>query len=354
MNHKRKNIVSIDIDAGAIKLVYGNINKDEIVVKKADRTLLPEHVVQDGRVLNPDILENVIKNMLKSMKIKGNQCYCTFESSQMISREVLIPGSPNANFQELAMYEMAQFLPVEIKNYIVQAKKIRDVVVDGKSFTEALATAVPKQLVESMHQIIDSAGLKPLVLDTHSNAIAKLLEVQNRINEVDILDKTVAYIEFGSESIFVSIFQKGKFKLSRLMPRGSTELDSNIARFLEIPLEVATYRKMTIHSLLEVPLEEEGEEARLRNIIKSSMEEWFDEINKTFRYYASRNKGYENIEAIFVYGSIAKIKDMPKFMESYLKIPTDSMTKIKKIDWSGIKEQELSEYFYALGTMYRR
>ncbi len=356
MNKKNlKNIVALDIDAGSIKVLLGDVTKEGIIVKKAVSSLIPENVFHDGQVINLSILESIFGNLLRINKIKAKQCFCTFESSQIISREVLVPNTPHGNFQEIAKFEMAQFLPIELKNYVVQSKHVREVDVDGKPFIEALTTAVPKQMVDVLHQLIQNVGLKPMVLDTHGNAISKLFEGKVRVNGEQIDDKTVAFLEFGYENIYLSIFQKGKFKLSRLVTRGTSEIDSNISKFFQIPIEEAATKKMNIKNLLDESTELVQEEARLNNVVRSSLESWFDEIDKTFRYYASRNKGAENIDLTFVYGAITNIVGMPELVTNYFRAPAERINKIENVTWP-TKEtpKEISDYFYALGTMYRK
>lgn len=356
MNKKNlKNIVALDIDAGAIKILIGDVTQAGITIKKAGSNILPENVFLDGQVLNPVVLESIIRNFIKMNRIKAKQCFCCFESSQIISREVMVPNTPNANFQEIAKFEMAQFLPIELKNYVVQSKHVREVDVDGQPFIEALATAVPKQMVDQLHQVIQNVGLKPIVLDTHGNAISKLFEVSGRINEESIGSKTVVFLEFGYENIYVSIFQKGKFKLSRLISRGTREIDTNISKFLQIPIEEAIAKKMNIKNLLDESAEIINEDARLNNVVRSSLESWFDEIDKTFRYYASRNKGAENIELAFVFGSITSIFGMTELFQKYFRIHTEKINKIENVNWPPKEHPtEIADYFYALGTMYRK
>lgn len=349
-----KNLVSLDIDAQAVRMIVGDVVKDGISVKKAGTSILPEGTFSDGKVLNQDVLERAIKNLLKNSKIKTTECYCTIESSQMISREVIIPNSPNANFQELAAFEMAQFLPVELKNYIVQSKKARDLEVEGRPFIEALATAVPKAMVDQMYQLLSNAGLRPLVLDTHGNAISKLFNIQNRVNDQYIGEKTIAFIEFGFESLYVSIFSKGQFKFSRMVSKGSRDLDSTMSKLLDIPLEDAGKKRLQIHNLMDAS-DEVTDENRIINVLRSSLEGWFDDIDKTFRYFQSRNKTFEAIDMAYIYGDTANIKGMPEFFQSYFRLPTEQIVKINKVEIpANLDGFHVSNYFYALGAMYRK
>lgn len=358
MNIKKiKSIIAIDVDAGSIKAAIGHVVKDELILKKVYTSLLPEHVFLDGKILNGQIFESILKNMLRINKIKATNCFCSFESSQMIAREVVVPNSPNANFQDVARFEMAQHLPVEIKNYGVQSKKIREFEIDGKPYIESYTTAIPKLMIDQMLDALQNVGLKPLVLDTHSNVISKLFESQKTVNNKSIENKNLAFIEFGYESIYITMFQNGKFKMNRLISVGSKDLDYKISKFLEIPIEQAMSKKMQVADLSK--LHGEGEEvledARLSNMVRSTIESWYDEIDKTFRFYTSRNKGVGNLDKIYIYGALTSINGMTGFCEAHFKVPTERVLTVDKISGLDAKQlQDTADYFYAFGSMYRR
>lgn len=358
MNIKKiKSVIAIDIDASSIKAAIGHVVKNEIVLKKLYTSLLPEHVFSDGKILNGEIFESILKNMLRINKIKETNCFCCFESSQMISRSVVVPNSPNANFQDVARFEMAQHLPIELKNYGVQSKKIHEFESEGKAYIESYTTAIPKMMIDQMNDALRNVGLKPLVLDTHSNSIAKLFETQGTINNKPIDNKNIALIEFGYESIYITMLQNGKFKMNRLISIGSKDLDYKISKLLEIPIEQAIMKRMQVADLSKKHEESEEalEDARLSNMVRSTIESWYDEIDKTFRFYTTRNKEVGNLDKIYIYGALTSINGMSEFCESHFKVPTERVLTVDKISGLDAKQmQDTADYFYAFGTMYRR
>lgn len=352
---KLKNVVVLDFDAGSVRMIIGHIIKDEIIVKKMVQAVMPDQVYLDGKILNQVLLEEVIRNLLRIDKVKGKNCFCCFESSQMIAREVVVPNSPNADLQDLAKFEMAQHLPVDIKNYVVQSKVIREIEMDEKPYIEAYTTAIPKLMVDQMLEVIQNVGLKPIALDTRSNALVKLFEMQAYANDIKLENKTAAFIDFGYESISLTIFQNGKFKLNRLISVGSKDLDFKISKLLGLTLEEAKVKKLEVPDLNWKYNEEVSEELRLWNMVKSTLESWFEEIEKTFRFYGTRNKSAGYIDKIFVFGELTNITGMTEFCSANFRVQTDKLIGLDKISGPALSDQsDFSEYFYALGTLYRR
>jgi len=114
-------------------------------------------------------------------------------------------------------------------------------------------------------------------------------------------------------------------------------------------------KKLQVADLSVVHTDEALEDARLGNMVRSTLESWYDEIIKTFRFYASRNKELGTIDKIYIYGSLTSIKGMTEFCESHFRVPTERILTIDKLSGLDVKQmQDTADYFYAFGTMYRR
>ncbi|NDL66245.1 pilus assembly protein PilM [Anaerotalea alkaliphila] len=353
-NKKIKKIIGMDIGAGSVKIVTGDVQNGQILVRKMVTHHLPEQVFSDGDVKNPEAMTGAIRDMLRANKITERKCHLCVDSTQLITREVLVPASAGGNLSDVAKFEMAQFLPVELKNYVVQSKRIRELEVDGKPFVEASVTAFPKEMVDKLHDLVLNAGLQPLVLDTHANAVSKLFEMQEIINGSSFKRKTVAFIELGYESTMLTIFQNGQFKFNRTIARGGRDMDANIAKFLDIPLEEAMVKKMNAGDLNE-SLEDFSEESRILNIMRSSLDSILDELEKFFRYHATRSKGMDAVEVMYLYGGLSNLKGICGYFEGRFKTTAEKIEKVGMVDWPGNGQNHtMADYFNAIGAMARR
>ncbi len=290
----KKNILAMEIGSSAIKIAVGEISKGILTVKKAVSTPLPENVYSDGDIMNMDVMKNTIISILNDNNIKSKQCFCTIKSSRILTREVTVPGQNKENLNDIAKYEVEQYMPIDMDHYVVQSVVVREMFIDNKPFAEMLVTAVPKTLIEQMHQLIEQVGLNPVVLDTHANAFSKLIEKQEKINgHVYHKKDTVAFVDFGNESISINIFSDGKYRFHRILNGGGQMLDSALASTLGISQETAKYKKVNTPNIY-LEMDEASEEAIMVKVIKTSIEKWLVEINKIFRYYNTRTTGAEN------------------------------------------------------------
>lgn len=351
----RKNILAIDIGSGSLKIAIGDYAKDKLSIKKSVHVPLPEDVFSNGELVNIRKMATIIKQSLRKNKIRAKHCFCVFQSNEIITREVTIPSANKETIGDMAKFEVEQFLPVEMNNYSVQGLIMKELEVDDKPFAEVLVTAFPKSIIEQIHKAMSMAGLKPVVLDIHANAFSKLIENQFKLNGNDYhRDNTVAFIDMGKDMVSVNIFQKGKFRLNRIIKVGGKDLDLNIAKFLDIPVDQAELKKRQINNINYV-VDEFSESSKVVNVVKSTMQNWTDEIMKIFRFYTAKSPGNRSIEQIYIYGGTSKINGMADFLESSFKIPVDTIKKLDNVEYyNNSPDTNLTEMLNAIGVMYRR
>ncbi len=350
--NRKKKLIGIEIGSSGIKIVVGEILKEELQVHQVLTNPLPENIYVDGEISNIELVVDSIKSTIKKNRIKVNDCLCCMNSGQIITREVTVPSQNKDHIQDMAKYEVEQFLPIEMENYTVQSIVLKDIEIDDKPFAEMLVTAFPKKLITQMHQVISRCGLKPVALDTQSNAFAKLIENQSRINGNDYHRESVsAFIDFGNESINIQIFKNGKFGFSQIIPYGGRDMVTNISKFMDVSIEDATRLRLDIKNL-NYSVDELSDEAKVINIIKSTLTNWLAEISKIFRYYSSRNTGSHSIEYIYIYGGLSHTPGITDFIESQFKVPTERIKKINSVELP--PSVDITEIMNTLGVFYRR
>ena len=351
INKLKKNLIGLELGSSGVKLVVGDMLKDGLHVRQVASSPLPEHVCTDGEIKDPEIVSQVVKQTIKQNKVKAKDCFCCMESSQIITREVTIPAQNKQHLAEMAKYEVEQFLPVEMENYIVQSILVKELEIDDKPFAEMLVTAFPKKVIEQSHKSISMSGLRPVVLDTQSNAFAKLIEKQFKINgSSDFKDNITAFVDFGNESINVQIFKNGLYAFNRSLRFGAMDLDTNISKFLDISVDEAKRLKLQVQNINYV-IDETTEQGKLVNVVKATITNWLDEISKIFRYYQSRSQG-RSVELIYIYGGLSNLTGLTDFIESRFKVPASQLKKVDGIELPA--RIELYDVVNALGVFYRR
>ncbi|SES71354.1 type IV pilus assembly protein PilM [Natronincola peptidivorans] len=373
-----REMLSIDIGNHSIKILIGEYEKSTVILKKAIKVATPKDAYLNGEILDILSLKEAIHAALHSNKIKASKTFCSIESSAIITREINIPSVKPEQMKKILEFEIQQYFPIEIDEYIIQYKQLENFFEGDVKKTRVLVTALPKKIAEDYLQLLEAVGLKPMVLDVHSNAVDKLFNAEMVINkEEGLKDKTIAVIDLGHRQINVTLIEKGVYKFNRLLNMGGWDIDINLYNFLGVPLGDAESKKAEIRDINEgihnfaaatsgdiledterLVLDNEtrqiSDNSRFINIVKRSIDNWIEEIEKVFKYYTTRSTG-NTIDAIYIYGGSGKLGELSLYMEDAFNIPTKKIQEISIVNLDeSIEKINMASYINNIGILIRR
>lgn len=359
-----KEVISLDIGQHSIQMVVGKPGMGSIDVKHAISLRTPKGCYEKGRITDMETLKNSIGTTLDSLKIRTKTALCVVESSEIITREVLLPAAEEEQIEKMLAFEIQQYMPIELDDYMVQSKVLEEVVEGGVAKSRVLVTAVPKDLSRTYYDLIKSLSLQPTVFDIESNALDKLIASNFLINGDDsIKEHSVAVLDIGYSHLNVIVFEKGHYKFNRFINQGSQSIDQNLVSFMDVSFDDAEKLKSDIAHLnkefelpdeLLDPSEPQAQKMRVLNIVRNTVDSWVDDIDRIFKYYTTRGMG-NSIEQIYLYGGSSRLKGLDEYLQDAFGIPTScisSLTNVNIGQYTG--DAALGSYINALGTMIRR
>lgn len=359
-----KDVVSIDIGQHTTKIVAGKPGGSNLTVQHAISVPTPKDSYEKGRITDIASLKKTIGGTLDSLKIRSRLALCTVESSEIITREVLIPTAGEAQIEKMLEFEIQQYMPIELDEYIVQSKILEALVEEGVEKTRVLVTAVPRELAKNYYELLHAMGLQPAVMDIQSNAVDKLLGMKVLVNgESTLTEESVAFLDIGYNHINVIVMENGKYKFNRFVNLGARNIDHNLANFMDVTFEEAEKLKLSITDLNrdiefdEARMNHDDDTAtqmRVLNIVRNTVDSWVDDIERIFKYYTTRGAG-NSIDAIYLYGGSSQMRGLDSYLQDAFNIRTSSvssMTNVTINHYSG--EASLASFINALGTMIRR
>ncbi|QEK12131.1 type IV pilus assembly protein PilM [Crassaminicella thermophila] len=353
-----KNVLSVDIGTYNIKMVVGKYINNNVIIDNVFSLPTPPNVVQDGQITNIDKLKDIIYDALKNRKIKTKKVIFTLESTSIITRELLLPYVKEKDLEQMLEYEIQQQFPTTLEEYVIQYKKLEEVdEIDSKKIRILVAT-LPKIIAQNYLELVKKLNLKPIALDSHSNAISKLFHKNVKINDEQVsknenaieinidknaLDenKTIAIVDLGYENININIIDDGILKFSRLLTVGGKEIDIHIANTFNISLKDAEKKKRENVMLYD-------------NIIRSCVNDWIEEMQRIFKYYTSRKPG-NKIDKIYLLGGQANLTDIDQYFKENFYIPIQKIERMSNINLEHLKlDFDIKVYLNAIGAIIRR
>ncbi|MBY6929517.1 pilus assembly protein PilM [Clostridium botulinum] len=346
---KKRKVVAFDIGSTNIKIAEGTYYKGILLIEKLIDIPTPAESIIDGNIEKKELLVSILQKALNYNGINAKEGICTNNSSLIINREILIPDVKDEELDTVVRYEIQQYLPINLDDYVLQMTKIGEEFSDEGKKLEIRAIAYPEKMAKGYYDLLMDLNLKPFALDVNYNALNKLLNHIEVINNCKLnIEESFVFIDMGSSSLDVNIYNNGVLKFTRIIKAGGKYLDEILYENMNIPIE--EIEKFKSH---DIDLKEEELEFQ-NQIIIDTLDEWIDKIEKIIQFYKSKNFD-DDINKIFIYGRTSRIKNLEQYITSKIGIETIKIRNIPEIiNDSNIEvDENIDNFINVIGSLIR-
>lgn len=399
LSKKNETYLVLDLGSYSIKVVLGTYDGTSIKVKKAFTVDTPDGTYYDGKVNDIESIATEIKNAIAEHGIKEKKCIVTFNSKDVIHKELSVPELSYEDTIGLIRYEISQYLPIDVEEYDIAYKVVEKSMdldeedslseeYEGENNLTVFSYIVKKTLIDSFHELVLACSLQPVFLDFHSNSISKFVKHINKQEfNLELIDEeeksSVAYVDLGHKNILIDIADGDSIVLSRIVDVGFVEQDKLISQRFGIDTEEAKQlreEKLTSNMLDMYYIYQktkdfifddsivdksdlgigEGivskEEKELFVLLNDSMimyDDMITEISKVLQYYTNRAKT-NKIDKVIMHGAACKNQSLLDFFNTVLDFDIE-VIKFDEISNLVFLEDidNKSSYINALGALIR-
>lgn len=346
---KKRKVVAFDIGSTTTKIVEGIYFKENLSVNKFVEISTPKGTISDGAIVNKEALISRLQQTLSENSISAKEGICTNNSTSIINRELMIPKVEDDEIETVVRYEIQQYLPINLDDYVLQTNILGEEEIEGNQKLNVRAIAYPEKMARGYYELLEELNLKPYALDVNYNALNKLINYVDVINEYEYNPKeSIVFIDMGATSLDVNIYNEGILQFTRIIKNGGIDIDEILIQMLNISKdEIEQYKEKNIN------LREENVNAQNRAVI-NEIDEWIDKIEKVIQFYKNKNMGI-GVDKIFIYGGTAKIKGLCEYMTSKLLINVVRIQSIPKIDLNSNHGtyESIDSFINAIGSIIR-
>ncbi len=346
---KKRKVVAFDIGSTNIKIAEGTYYKGILSIENLIDIPTPAEAIIDGNIEKKELLVSILQKALNENGINAKEGICTNNSSLIINREILIPDVKEEELDTVVRYEIQQYLPINLDDYVLQMTKIGEEFSDEGKKLEIRAIAYPEKMAKGYYDLLMALNLKPFALDVNYNALNKLLNHIEVINNHKLnIEESLVFIDMGATSLDVNIYNNGVLKFTRIIKAGGKYLDEILYENMNIPIEETEKFKSQDIDLKEEELEFQNQ------IIIDTLDEWVDKIEKIIQFYKSKNFD-DDINKIFIYGRTSRIKNLEQYITSKIGIETIKIRNIPEIiNDSNIEvDENIDNFINAVGSLIR-
>ncbi|HAK87775.1 MAG TPA: pilus assembly protein PilM [Nitrospiraceae bacterium] len=324
MLFKKKNPIGLDIGSAYIRAVQLNDTKGGYELALYDSVAIPSGIISDGVVLEleKENLADALRELMKKAGIKGGDAVIGISGhSSVIIKKITIPLMAEEELANSIKYEAEQYVPFDISDVNLDFQ-ILGTKPEGEGQMDVVLVAVKKTVVNDYCEVIEEAGLYPVVVDVDSFALSNMYEVNYGLPE-----GTIALINVGASTTNINILQNGQAVFTRDSAIGSNVHTESLERALNISREDAERAKMG-RSVEGV------EPSDVQLALSSASEEIYSELYRSFEYFRS-SVGEGDISKVILSGGAALIKGFPETMADRLGMEVEVADPFKNIKISG-------------------
>jgi type IV pilus assembly protein PilM len=204
-------MLAIDIGIATTKIVEMDYQSKKPKIYKCIEIKTPANVIEDGYLMlnNIEALKNVIKEALKTNKIRTKRVLFTVFSGKIITREVMLPRVKEHQIGAVIESNLNEYFPIELDDYKVAHLKI-------ETFTEGenegrhkvLVIAAEKAMIEGYEKLAELLGLNIVDVDYSGNSVYQASKQKAGAEAIMV-------IKVERENAIITIIQKGIMEMQR-------------------------------------------------------------------------------------------------------------------------------------------
>lgn len=345
---KNGKTISLDFGSDSIKGVEGKYTKKGVTVDKCFTIELPKNLYSDGEIKDLDQMTYLLRSGMSEFGIGQSITHCVVNSTTVVMREVTLPKVTPEEIEAIINYQLEDYIPINAEDYIVKYISLGSRVEDGIEKLLLMLVGIPRTMIQSHLTLLKNVNLKPMVMDYHGNAIAKLIASGGQINESYSNSNTVACLDIGARSASLAIVSDGVIRVAREIEIGADYLYDQIAR--KLPMLQEDDLIGLVDKIDDINKKTSGDDdlSVATETLRDGLYELYDKVEMIFRYYKTREVSNE-INLILIYGGFSKIPGIDKMCRDFFDIETVRLKSLGNVKLNG----ELSTYANAIGGLIR-
>lgn len=337
-------VVGLDIGTTAIRAVELDVDakRGEATLLKVASKQIPIGVVRDGEVSDLQLIADTIKQMFAEAKITNKNVAIGVGNQRVVVRELEMQSLPLAQLKSSLPFSVQEFLPMSVEDALMDYYPTSEYERDGTRFVNGMFVAAQKDTVTTNVLAVESAGLKPQLVDLNGFALVRSLARGEAANQ------TVALIDIGARMTNVVVVSHGEPLFVRTLPSGGQNITDVVARILSIAGPEAEQLKRQIGVGVNVPHQYQS----AADEILQAVQHFVESLGSTFSYYA-QNHPNRQLQGILMSGGGTHLPGLGRYVASTSRLPVslgDPFSHLRKGKGTGLEAFTGQESHFAVAT----
>ncbi|MGH9976878.1 MAG: type IV pilus biogenesis protein PilM, partial [Nitrososphaeraceae archaeon] len=170
----KKEVVGLDIGSNSIKLAELKETKKGYQLKNIGETLLPPEAIVNKVITNRDAVSEAIYSLIEELRVKTKNAVISISGHSVIIKKVSIPKMSEKELREAVPWELEQYIPQNIEDVNYDFQILPGQTAEGNM--DVLIVAAKKDITNDYINVVNDAGLNPVVVDVDVFALENMYE----------------------------------------------------------------------------------------------------------------------------------------------------------------------------------
>lgn len=271
---------------------------------------LAEGVIINGNIEKPDELATSLRSLIKQSGARSKNVALALPSSAVITKKLTIVADlPELEMEDQVEMEAKQYIPFPLEDVCLDFYEIGPSA-DTPGSVEVLIAAARRERVEDLQDLIDSAGLKPVVIDVSAYAtclaMGRVIELQAKATPGTL---SVLFI-IGTTQTTMQVLRGQDLVYERQQAVGGGQLTQKISNYYGLSLAEAESKKC------EGSLAHDYE----ARILIPYMDGLVQELGRALQFFFNSTQ-YNKVNQVFLAGGSALLPGLALAVASHVQVP---------------------------------
>jgi len=243
-NPKARSLIGVDISSSSVKMVeLASDGKSGYRVERYTIEVLPRDAVADGNIVNLEAAAEAVRRAWKKMATSTRQVAIALAASHVITKKIIVAAGQREEELEVQVESEAnQYIPFALEEVNLDFQVVGPAP-SSPDEIEVLIAASRKEKVEDRVAVVESAGLKPVVVDVESYAVLSAFELIEKQLPDGGKGQIIALVDVGAGVMNLTVLRNGQQLYVREQAFGGNQLTQDIARLFGMTFEEAESEK---------------------------------------------------------------------------------------------------------------
>jgi type IV pilus assembly protein PilM len=316
-----RSLIAVDIGSSSIKMVELGGKPSSRKLKNYGVEMLPEGAVEDGVIVNADVVQSAMRKLTSQMGVKGRRTSISLSGSGVLVRKVSVSVGKDAILAEQIPFHAEQAFQLDPMGLYYDYVELptREVKND---VSDVLLVGARREVVEQFIQCIKDSGLKLGVIESDALSLANAFE-QNYGSVAGL----VALVNVGATHTQISFIYDGVFLYSRDIPLGGATYTKRVMEALNLSFENAESLK------LSATLQGHQQSSQIFAVLQDINDQIVHELSGTLNYFLRQQDipGESALKFIFLTGGASRTPGLDAAIAGALQAPVAPLNPFQRV-----------------------